>query len=141
MIQWEPKYQLGIPKVDTQHMALVALINRLETVQNQDRVDPRDISESLKHLMEYIRVHFADEEVLMKTFNFADLEKHQDQHRKFVEYVESFQERFDEGETNLAGPILHFLSDWLLNHIAGSDREYADFFQQSGLIDSVRALG
>ncbi len=139
MIAWDKKYELGIPVVDSQHMILVTLLGRLEEMQSRPAASPRDIAEILKHLVDYIRVHFADEEKLLERFHYGDFEKHRDQHRKFIEFVESFQKRFEGGETEIARPIYDFLKDWLLHHIAGSDRAYADFFQQTGVLDRVAA--
>ena len=139
MIEWDTKYAVGIPKIDTQHMALVALINRMEAVQSHPGTAPRDIAESLKHLVEYIRVHFAQEEEMMSKFKYDEFEKHCLQHKGFVKHVEGFQERFEGGETDLALPILHFLTDWLLTHISRSDRGYVEYFEKTGVIEAVRA--
>lgn len=140
MIQWDPKYALEIPKVDAQHMALVALINRLEGIQGQAKSSKRDLEEVLKHLVQYIQTHFADEEKILERFAYGDFDSHKKQHEKFVATVQGFQQRFQDGEDELAGPILDFLQQWLLDHIARSDRDYVDFFARSGVLEEVKQV-
>ena len=40
--------------------------------------------------------------------------------------------KFNEGELELTTELTDFLSDWLQNHINGTDKEYSEFLQAKG---------
>ncbi len=129
MVIWETKYELGLPKMDEQHKMLVALINRLESIQSSGASIQRDLSEVMKHLAMYIAVHFRAEEELMQEKGYSDYERHRQSHHAFEQRVEQFRAELAAGDSEVAAHILAFLKDWLITHIMKSDRSYADEFR------------
>lgn len=129
MVIWEARYELGLPQMDEQHKMLVALINRLESLQSSGDAIQRDLSEVMKHLAMYISVHFRAEEKLMQEKGYSDYERHVQLHHAFEAKVEQFRTELAAGEQEVAAHILAFLKDWLITHIMKSDRSYADEFR------------
>jgi hemerythrin-like metal-binding protein len=60
------------------------------------------------------------------------LAKHRKEHVLLVEEVLSYQRRFHSGES-MAPELLHFLRDWLVNHILGIDQRYSATLVEKGV--------
>jgi hemerythrin-like metal-binding protein len=58
---------------------------------------------------------------------------HKKEHVAFVQKVTEFKDGFEKGKLSVTVEIMHFLSDWLKNHIKGTDRKYSQFFNDKGL--------
>ena len=76
-IAWDPKFELGIPVIDSQHKKLVDLCNRLyeDLMKNKDKDGwQMSLSGTLKECVEYVRTHFHDEEVIMRAAEYENLQ-------------------------------------------------------------------
>ncbi len=141
MITWGAEYELGIPKVDGQHRVLVMLINRLEGLRDSDGAIERDLEEILKHLEEYVRTHFADEERLMKDFGYADTAEHIAEHRNFEDYIAQLRNDFKAGQDDVLEKLSEFLGGWLTHHILEIDQGYVDDFRARSILKEAVAKG
>lgn len=127
LIAWKDDYCLGIEKVDGQHRSLFGLLNDLFVAVQQDR-GPRLVRDTLTRLVEYTQTHFADEEQFMAHIQYPGLEGHRASHRRLVKRVAGFAVGYRQGPgKDLAMELLHFLRDWLKNHILNEDMKIASF--------------
>lgn len=127
-INWEDKYSVGVPSVDTQHKKLIQFTNDLHDAMSQGK-GKEVIGRTLDSLVEYTKTHFQDEEKLMEKYKYPLLSAHHLEHMGFVKKVLEFQNQFAAGTATLTVPLMTFLKDWLINHILKTDKQYAPYIK------------
>lgn len=88
----------------------------------------------LDSLVEYTKYHFTTEEELMKAYNYdkTDQKRHREQHKRFVEKIQYYQNQYMKMEMlNLEDNLLFFLMDWLYSHILCTDKQFCDFVKKA----------
>lgn len=133
LVEWQENYSLGLEHIDKQHRSLFELINKIwhAIVGRSDKADVFKLVDELEH---YTLAHFAAEESFMDLTGYPDLTEHKREHEKFVTRVAEEKGRaLQVGALSL--DLVHFLSDWLINHILVSDKAYARFSKQSAKRD------
>lgn len=130
LIEWGPKYMIGVKSIDDQHKVLVDLMNEIYKAfgSNQSK---KATTRVLKELIDYTVYHFGHEEEIFKKYNYPDSENHNLQHQKFVEKIKAFQKDFNSGNAILSFDLIDFLKSWLLNHILKIDKKYVAFFKEN----------
>jgi len=131
-IEWTPALSVGITEIDEQHKVLVKYVNDLHEAMSKGK--GKDVTGPLLDgLVKYTTDHFAVEEKYFEQFNYPKTVQHIQEHRKLVAQVVDFKKQFDEGTVGLTIPLMDFLSNWLVNHIQGTDKQYTACFQEHGL--------
>ena len=126
-ISWDPKFELGIPVIDSQHKKLVDLCNRLyeDLMKNKDKDGwQASLSGTLKECVEYVRTHFHDEEVIMRAAEYENFAAHKRAHEYFIHKILNTTHEFDKATFSTALQFVRFLYDWILGHIAHEDKLY-----------------
>lgn len=124
--KWEPAFSVGIAIIDNQHKRIIEYINELRTVnlyQNKEKVYTVLLS-----LLDYTQSHFLFEESLMEEAGYSMTEAHKKVHMAFIERVNFFKERYENGE-DIAKQLMMDLQIWLLNHIQHDDADYKEIVQ------------
>lgn len=132
LIEWGPKYYIGLKEIDDQHKVLVEIINKLYTAFGSNK-NKKEIKKNLKELIDYTVYHFGNEEEYFKKFGYKDTPRHIEQHHKFVDKVKSFANEFEKGDATVSLDIINFLKDWLINHILKIDVKYVSFLKDHGV--------
>lgn len=133
-VTWEPRYNLGIAAMDAQHRKLVDFTNKLfdgclqgaEAAGSAFRV-------ILKDVVDYVKVHFRDEEALLQAHDYPEALAHKKEHEQFVHIVLEQVAAFESGKKFVPNTFVRFLRDWLLEHIAVSDHRYAEYLLARGV--------
>ena len=121
---WKPAWSVGNAELDRQHRHIIALVNAVETAASDDGgLDTIDAV--LSHLVRFLENHFSSEERLMEAIAYPSLEEHRQQHRACVALLSRLTA---EREIDIERVIV-WLSDWLENHVLGSDQGYAAFLR------------
>jgi len=125
LVGWSTDYSLGMPELDAQHKMLFDLINQLwqGIVTNADRQTQLKVIEQLEH---YTLTHFSAEEDFLLAIEFPGTESHRQAHLAFTQRVADEKQAILTGAQVSLG-LLHFLNDWLVNHIRGEDLAYAEY--------------
>lgn len=113
----------GVPELDTAHLELANLLNALNAAVRGNAPQPETL-QLLDKLATRIDEHFCDEERLMDTYGFSDNDAHRHEHRSLLDELVLLKDKFQHGGEML---VLYSLKEWLLGHIAGSDKLLADF--------------
>jgi len=137
--KWEDSFSTGISEIDDQHRLFIKLINRLvDSIENND--PPDSVEMKFEKLINYTAFHFGTEEDYMYSFKYPDYEKHKISHNAIFQKVIKCREDLiesrsgdDSGENKPLIEITKFLYEWLREHIAVSDKKYADIFKSRGL--------
>lgn len=129
IVHWTDAMSVGNPHIDEQHMILMDTINQLATAEA--RADRPLIAMIIEELASYASFHFGYEEQLMAEARYPDLEQHKRIHQGFNQWILEVREEYLHGKRTQVGErILHFLRDWLRNHILAEDQLYRPFLDQ-----------
>lgn len=122
---WDNKFNTGVEIVDEQHRKLVDLINRLGSISAR-LTSTAELGEILNELANYTVYHFGTEEALMKQYGVDA--GHQDVHIKAhlhftsqVTVAAKILLSSTDLSNQLVAPLLSYLTNWLVQHILGSD--------------------
>jgi hemerythrin-like metal-binding protein len=123
-VEWDDSYSVGFPAIDDQHKVLIAMINDLYQLGQNDNVDAKvAFAKTLKKAGDYAMTHFHDEEKILEKAAYPGLPEQKKEHASFMKEVWNEFNLFNEGKKSPVG-LADFLKKWLLNHIAVMDKKY-----------------
>jgi hemerythrin len=124
--RWRQEFSVRNELLDTQHKTLLEMLNTLYDAHQAGRSGEHAES-ILERMMRYAEKHFYSEETLLRKHGFPDQEEHRALHQHFIRNVMDFRQQNVRGETGIGDAILHFLVEWLVNHILEEDRKYIPY--------------
>jgi hemerythrin len=124
---WSDQMSVGVDLIDSDHKALIALINELhEAFENGD--EPELPSDTFGRLIDYIDHHFLREEAVMEACGYPGVRQHKTEHGRFTHEIRYIQDRYVRGEETKAGEdLLNYLKVWLRRHILVDDMAYRPY--------------
>ncbi len=126
-VEWTNGLSVGLDPIDDDHKILISMINRMHSIIANDDED-FEVYLLLAKLAKYTILHFRREEIAMQTSNYPDFDSHVELHHKLENKVYEFLKyKNHKIGSKEADEILHFLSDWLIEHIATVDQKYANY--------------
>jgi hemerythrin len=138
-IEWRDEWLLRIPRVDGEHQELVRLFNRAAELFSCAPAEPSadknpdqggEIIGLLQALGDHARIHFENEEALMRDTGYPDFENHRYEHATLqAEYTELLRELDEKGLGCLDAETLGSLKTWLISHIASADMRFGEFYR------------
>ncbi len=128
-IQWHDSFSVGIKKIDNQHKKLFSLLNEL-IVASETGQEAEVLGRVLDDLVSYTDYHFKTEEPFFRIH--PQQKKHVSIHRGFIENAQQMVSVFHEGAENTGETTIHYLKNWILNHVLETD---INFFRDLGFID------
>lgn len=132
LINWNDSFSVNVAEIDQQHKKLISMINELSDAMKQGK--GKDIlGKIVNSLLGYTATHFKTEENYFDQFGYPDTDSHKKEHIAFVQKVSDFKDGFEKGSLSLSIEVINFLSDWIQNHIKGTDKKYSPFFNEKGL--------
>ncbi len=128
IFEWKPEYSLGHVDIDAQHKKLFELGSELHAAMAHGK-GKEATSETLANLVAYTKLHFSNEEGLMRSHHYPNYLQHKGDHDALTRQVVEFQNNFEAGRVALSIDLLHFLKNWLQHHIGETDRKVAIFLK------------
>jgi len=129
LIEWSPALAVGYAEIDAQHQRLVEIANELNSAMHSG-AGAAASGQVLNELVDYTVQHFGYEEGEMRKHRYPQSDAHKEAHRKLVEEVSAFKEKFDSGKAAISIELMAFIRDWLLNHILKVDKELAGYLSR-----------
>jgi hemerythrin len=126
LIKWSDNLSVQVEQMDQQHQQLFALINDLNDAMSKGK-GKEVIGKIMDSILNDARIHFTDEENLLKQFNYPDAVHQKRMHDDFIKKADDIKKQLDSGKIDLSIEIVNFLSDWLKDHIQTEDKKYALF--------------
>ncbi len=123
--EWRDDYSVENETIDAQHKKLVGMVNELYEAMSQGR-GKQVITDLIKELYAYAKIHFSDEEAIMAEHGYPDLERHSEIHRRMMAKVQSLAAKHAAGDLG-THEFARFLKDWLNKHILGTDQKYVPY--------------
>lgn len=124
LLTWSDSLSVNVPDLDAQHQRLIGQINQLHDAMTKGR-GQSVLRPLLANVVQYTLLHFGVEEKYMQQIKFPLYNEHRAEHAKLGKTVQDLKQRYEAGQTMLTLEVMSFLSDWLTNHIKGSDQKYA----------------
>lgn len=132
LITWSSNLSTGVEEIDEQHKNLIAIINELHDAMTAGH-GKEVVGKCLDKLIDYTVYHFGTEERLMKTYSYIEHLKHEGEHKNLVKTAAELQQSYKTNPAGLTLKTMHFLKDWLNNHIMGSDVKFGKFLNSKGV--------
>jgi hemerythrin-like metal-binding protein len=130
---WTKKMSVGVALLDEDHKKLVALLNDLHNGIASGRGTER-LGRVLDGLVSYVKNHFAHEEEYFAQTEYPAADEHIQEHRSLTKLVLDVQSRYNKGQFDaLSLETMEFLKIWLHDHVLGSDMDYKEHLQASGI--------
>ncbi len=131
-IGWDESYSVGVKSFDDQHKKIFDMINGMHAAIKEKR--PREVmGKTLEDLVEYTRVHFANEENLMERHGYPEYSQHKQEHEHLMAQANDMYHRFRLGEPVITVELFGFLMSWLRTHINGTDKKYTAHMNAKGI--------
>jgi hemerythrin len=131
LVSWSPSFSVGIKLIDDQHKELLTLTNDLfNHCVGEEEAEREYFKKVISQAIDYVKVHFSTEEKIMLATKFSGYKEHKRQHDAFVLTVVEQVNAFNEGKAFTLLNFTKFLKDWVLTHIAVSDKLYFDYFKK-----------
>ena len=128
IFKWTDNLCVGFTEIDLHHKKLLHILNKFkETLELTDAEYKAQIGKIVKNLCDYTEYHFSEEEILMKANDYPDYEKHYKIHNDFVNKIKQGLAALVAGNKQEGAEFSNFLGNWLLDHIAVADHEWADY--------------
>jgi len=128
-IRWNASMKLGIPIIDEQHTNLMRIVDNLQLTSEKctDYARQRFIG-AANEAIEYIKYHFATEEKLMKLLEYPKNTEHLNEHKGCLWELTTISEQFRDEEYSDFRQFIVYLNEWIVTHVCGSDRHFANYF-------------
>lgn len=124
-ISWSEKLEVGIKEIDNQHKKLIEVINNLNF--SLENGEPQELVKILiKELVEYAGYHFKTEEEYFEKYGYSKSQEHIAEHVGFTEKIQRFYNDSLDSQKGLSIEVFNFLKRWLVEHIQGSDLDFAN---------------
>lgn len=119
-MEWLDEYNTGIAKLDQQHKKLINAINRLQDALTTTYVN-KQMATTLKFLVSYTQHHFSEEEELMESIGYPEINHQKRLHIALIRDVREILLKLKNKEKINAKELINFLIGWLKGHIIEED--------------------
>ena len=144
ILTWRDEWTLHIDTLDDDHRRIVSLFLEIARRFNAETERPEgskegvgaddtddDLYASLDRFGTFTRSHFRREEELVRTIDYPGLPHHRSEHTLLMaEFTALVRELRERGVERLDPQDLETLKQWILAHIVGADRRFADHYFQ-----------
>ncbi len=126
---WQEQHSVHVEDMDVQHRRLISFVDDLMTALRGRR--PRQVLAGiLSGYVQYLYIHFADEEQFMGANGFPGLADHAAVHEGIYRRLSELQQRFEAGECDLVEADAAAMFGSLEDHFIHSDRGYGEYFSR-----------
>ena len=135
--EWHDGMSVGATLIDSDHRALIAIINELhDMLEVGQAVDRTAMANHFKELVKYTQYHFSREVSMLRAAGYAQLNNHAKSHGSFTQFVYDMRNRLTRSiERRTAEEVLEYLKRWLNHHILVEDAAYKPFISQNPSIE------
>ena len=131
-IEWTEDLTTNSDQIDTQHQEMFRRFARFQAACEEGK-GKKDIYNLLEFLEEYIISHLALEEKIQLDTSYPGYDAHKAEHDGFIRQFKQMKDYLASvGSTNtLVIETNLTLVNWLIHHIKGTDRTFAEFLQNN----------
>jgi len=115
-----------LDSIEAEHRVQIGMIDALLSA-DENKLEAAEVEEIVVRLLEYTRLHFLSEELLMRLHAYEHHDEHVFEHRRMLDQLEEVREAHQQGQTGDAGMSIQRLRARLLGHIHSHDAELTHF--------------
>lgn len=116
LIEWNPRFEIGVESIDRDHRRLIELINRLHASMCTGAT-PENVAAGLDSIHARIAAHFALEEKLMIAAGFPGFAEHKLDHDTLLEEIVEIRDSVVSDGDYSAQELTHSLDRWFSDHV------------------------
>jgi hemerythrin len=120
VVEWREGFKINITQADREHKHLFELVKRLNLATVQQTVD---------ELLDYVVLHFTNEQQLMEESNYPAFADHLKLHEQFGATVADFLGSGDMWSEDRVQELRRFLNKWLIGHIMTHDLRFGNWYR------------
>ena len=130
-LEWDAAIATGVASLDEQHRALFECVSLLEeAAAERSMLRTFHVMEQLSN---YVNSHFAEEEILMRRYDFPGLADHIREHRSFTNRIHQLRKIYL--DRDISRDLVVMLRQWLAHHVSQTDMEYVPYFTAERRLD------
>ncbi len=85
LVTWSQTFSVGVRSIDNQHKELLDLVNDMYNhVVGDEKAERAYFKKVIDKVVEYVKVHFATEEKILKAIKFRGYAEHKRAHDAFI---------------------------------------------------------
>lgn len=127
-IHWNEDNSVGNDHIDHQHMEWVRIFNTLEkTILDGSTPPSIEQIELLKHILDFTRDHFLEEERIMALHGYPDIVRHRRMHKEFEQQLYDKFRMAMAGELVLRSELIAMIRHWFVTHTSSEDKRTFEF--------------
>lgn len=130
-LKWKEEYSVGIEVLDLDHKKLINLLNQFNTAYDYAMSEEFE-RQALDDLIDYTKYHFEREEEIMSDNDYPDFDEHKKQHQEMINKISHMQDKYNEKGHEIFEEVCEFLTNWLIKHINGTDKQYTQHLIDRG---------
>lgn len=119
VVEWRDGFKIGVNQIDAEHRHLFVLVKALSAENVQD---------TLNELLDYVVVHFTNEQELMEHSGYPEFKEHLILHESFSAHVAEFLSSDDDWTEERITELRRFLNKWLVGHILTHDLRFGRWY-------------
>jgi hemerythrin-like metal-binding protein len=127
---WSGDLGVGVDEIDAEHELQIGLVRALEG--QLGRMPREEAARLLEQLLDYSRVHFAAEELMMRLHAYPGYGEHEAEHGKLLEQLEEIRKAWGAGQVQPTKELVTALRHWLAEHVQTFDRGLARYLRDPG---------
>lgn len=121
---WDESIRTGVESVDAEHRLQVSLVGALEELLRRGG-EPALVERTVGQLVDFTRVHFTSEELMMRLYAYPQYPEHRAEHERLTGEVPDLQRRITGPDAAVALAAVETLQRWLTGHIRTMDLAFA----------------
>jgi len=133
---WDDSYSVKVRAIDEEHKQLFKMINDLHDAMKSGQ-GSMVVAKVLDRLIQYTRIHFANEEDAMAQADYPEFVPHVAAHRALTQQVEELSVKVKGGSAGVSVEVMDFLQRWLTDHILHMDHKYTPFLNGPRVKDGM----
>ncbi len=111
---------VGVPELDEDHANVLELIGRLAEEHTY-----KDIRLLVQEVLDYLRMHFCNEEGMLETYRWPGLEAHRKEHSVLEKKIQELaKDLHPDNAATIGKEIRDTLNVWWVEHLTHSDSRY-----------------
>ncbi len=124
---WTPAFEVGEAAMDGMHHEFVELLSQLLCASDAD------FAQCLQGLREHMERHFAQEDALMQSGDYASAQCHLDEHKAVLESLVEVQALVVAGNLSVGRRLARELGRWFPEHTISMDKGLATWAEKRRL--------
>lgn len=122
----------GDGHLDGEHTVQIGLLTAFSQAVREGR-SRGDVDEILDRLIDFTKVHFSSEQLLMRLYEYPAYQQHVDDHDETVDRLQAIRRSYLAGDLELTCATADALAGRLLDHIRSADHGLGAFLLSLGV--------